>query len=68
MGCIEAVKAAPDGYTFFSECHGTSSIQYAWVEKLPYNVEDRTYMARAILTPMGMVDLLHLNGSIGLWD
>ncbi len=54
IGTLEAVKAAPDGYTILVECGGTSSIQYAWAEKLPYNIEERVYMARAILSPMGL--------------
>jgi len=54
IGTLEAVKAAPDGYTILVDCGGTSSIQYAWAENLPYNVEERTYMARAILSPMGL--------------
>jgi tripartite-type tricarboxylate transporter receptor subunit TctC len=55
IGCLEAVKAAPDGYTVMAECPGTSSIQYAWVDQLPYKVEDRTYVVRAISTLEGMV-------------
>jgi tripartite-type tricarboxylate transporter receptor subunit TctC len=45
-GTLEAVKAPPDGYTLLMDCNGTSSIQDAWVEKLPYKVEERTYIAR----------------------
>jgi tripartite-type tricarboxylate transporter receptor subunit TctC len=51
IGALEVLKAAPDGYTVMSDCPGTSSIQYAWSEKLPYKIEERTYMVRAILTP-----------------
>ena len=51
IGCLEVVKSAPDGYTVMSDCPGTSSIQHAWAEKLPYKIEERTYLARAILTP-----------------
>jgi tripartite-type tricarboxylate transporter receptor subunit TctC len=54
IGTLEVVKAAPDGYTILADCGGTSSIQYAWAEKLPYNIEERTYMARAIFSPMGL--------------
>jgi tripartite-type tricarboxylate transporter receptor subunit TctC len=54
IGTLEAVKAAPDGYTILADCGGTSSIQYAWAEKLPYNVEERVYLARAIFSPMGL--------------
>jgi len=45
-GTLEAVKAPPDGYTLLMDCNGTSSIQEAWGEKLPYKVEERTYIAR----------------------
>ena len=45
-GTLEAVKAPPDGHTLLMDCNGTSSIQEAWVEKLPYKVEERTYIAR----------------------
>ena len=54
IGTLEAVKAAPDGYTILADCGGTSSIQYAWAENLPYNIEERVYMARAIFSPMGL--------------
>ena len=47
IGTLEAVKSPPDGYTLFIDCGGTSSIQYAWSENLPYKVEERTYIARA---------------------
>ena len=50
IGTLEAVKAPPDGYTLLMDCNGTSSIQYAWVENLPYKPEERTYIARAIST------------------
>ena len=45
-GTLEAVKAPPDGHTLLMDCNGTSSIQEAWVEKLPYKVDERTYIAR----------------------
>jgi tripartite-type tricarboxylate transporter receptor subunit TctC len=55
IGTLEAVKAPPDGYTLLLECNGGSSIQYAWAENLPYKVEERAYIARAVFTPMGMI-------------
>jgi len=55
IGTLEAVKAPPDGYTLLLECNGGSSIQYAWAENLPYKVEERTYIARAVFTPMGLI-------------
>ena len=55
IGTLEAVKAPPDGYTLLMDCNGGSSIQYAWAENLPYKVEERAYIARAVFTPMGMI-------------
>jgi tripartite-type tricarboxylate transporter receptor subunit TctC len=50
IGTLDAVKAPPDGYTLLMDCNGTSSIQFAWSENLPYKPEERTYIARAIST------------------
>ena len=55
VGTLEAVKAPPDGYTLLMDCNGGSSIQYAWAENLPYKVEERSYIARAVYTPMGLI-------------
>jgi tripartite-type tricarboxylate transporter receptor subunit TctC len=55
IGTLEAVKAPPDGYTLFIDCGGTSSIQYAWSENLPYKVEERTYIARATSSPRCLI-------------
>jgi tripartite-type tricarboxylate transporter receptor subunit TctC len=55
IGTLEAVKAPSDGYTLFIDCGGTSSIQYAWSENLPYKVEERTYIARATSTPRCLI-------------
>jgi tripartite-type tricarboxylate transporter receptor subunit TctC len=54
IGTLDAVKSAPDGYTLLADCGGTSSIQYAWAENLPYKVEERTYIARAAYTPQAL--------------
>ena len=54
-GTLEAVKAAPDGYTLLWDCGGTSSMQYALAKDLPYEVFDRTFIARATTTPEGMM-------------
>lgn len=54
-GTLEAVKATPDGYTLFVDCGGSSSIQYAWSQNLPYKVEERTYIARAIYTTQSLI-------------
>ncbi len=50
IGTLEAVKAPPDGYTLLMDCNGSSSIQFAWLDNLPYKPEERTYIARAIYT------------------
>ena len=52
---LEAVKAAPDGLTILSDCPGTSSIQLAWMKDLPYKVEERMYIARAVVLPAAFV-------------
>ncbi len=54
-GTLEAVKSAPDGHTVLSECPGTSSIQLAWMKDLPYQVEERMYMALAVVFPTVIV-------------
>jgi tripartite-type tricarboxylate transporter receptor subunit TctC len=55
IGTLEAVKSPPDGYTLLSDCGGTSSIQEAWSSNLPYKVEERTYIARAICAPLVLI-------------
>lgn len=50
IGTLEAVKSPPDGYTLLMDCNGSSSLQFAWSENLPYKPEERTYIARAIFT------------------
>jgi len=55
IGTLEAMKSPPDGYTLLADCGGTSSIQYAWAEKLPYKVEERTYIVRAAYTPEALL-------------
>jgi tripartite-type tricarboxylate transporter receptor subunit TctC len=54
-GTLEALKAAPDGYTIFMESPATSSIQMAWMDDLPYKVEERTFIARAAIAPNAVV-------------
>ncbi len=54
-GTLDAVKSPPDGYTLLMDCNGGSSIQHAWQKDLPYKVADRTFIARAVYTPMGFV-------------
>ena len=54
-GTLDAVKAAPDGYTLMWDCGGTSSMQYALAPELPYKVFERTFIARATTTPEGLM-------------
>jgi tripartite-type tricarboxylate transporter receptor subunit TctC len=37
------------------DCGGTSSIQAAWSENLPYKVEERSYIARVIAAPLVLI-------------
>jgi tripartite-type tricarboxylate transporter receptor subunit TctC len=55
IGTLEAVKSPPDGYTLLMDCGGTSSIQAAWSENLPYKVEERSYIARVIAAPLVLI-------------
>ena len=55
IGTLEAVKSPPDGYSLLMDCGGTSSIQEAWSENLPYKVEERAYIARAISAPLVLI-------------
>jgi tripartite-type tricarboxylate transporter receptor subunit TctC len=55
IGTLDAVKSPPDGYTLFIDCGGTSSIQYALSENLPYKVEERTYVALATSSPRCLI-------------
>jgi tripartite-type tricarboxylate transporter receptor subunit TctC len=50
-GTLEAVTAPPDGHTILADCPGWSSIHIAWVKDLPYKVEERTFLARAVAFP-----------------
>ena len=54
-GTLEAVSAAPDGYTLLWDCGGTSSMQYALAPELPYKVFERAFIARATTTPEGLM-------------
>jgi tripartite-type tricarboxylate transporter receptor subunit TctC len=55
IGTLEAVKSPPDGYTLLADIGGTSSIQSAWFQDLPYKLEERTYIARAISAPQTLI-------------
>jgi tripartite-type tricarboxylate transporter receptor subunit TctC len=50
-GTFEAVSSPPDGYTMLGECPSTCSIMEAWIRPLPFKVEERTYLARAVVLP-----------------
>lgn len=53
-GVIEALGAAPDGYTLLIDSGATSSLQSIAVKDLPYRFEDRAYVARALTLPMNL--------------
>jgi tripartite-type tricarboxylate transporter receptor subunit TctC len=55
IGTLEVVKSPPDGYTLLAEIGGTSSIQSAWFQDLPYRLEERTYIARTISAPQTLI-------------
>jgi tripartite-type tricarboxylate transporter receptor subunit TctC len=55
IGTLEVVKSLPDGYTLLAEIGGTSSIQSAWFQDLPYKLEERTYIARTICSPQTLI-------------
>ncbi len=50
-GTLEALQSEPDGYTVFAETSGTSSVLDAWIKKVPFGINDRTYIANATEFP-----------------
>lgn len=56
VGTLEAMQAKPDGYTLMSDVPGASSSLLAFEgEKLPFKVENRTFIARIVSLPMTIV-------------
>ncbi len=56
IGSYEFVRSAPDGYTILAEAPGSSSMQIAMAKQmeLPYKVDERTFLARAVIVPYGI--------------
>jgi tripartite-type tricarboxylate transporter receptor subunit TctC len=54
-GTLDAVTAAPDGYTLLADCPGTSSVAQAWMKNLPYKMEERTFIGLAVVFPSSLV-------------
>lgn len=54
-GTLEAVKSAPDGKTVLVECPATTSVYIAWLNDLPFKVEERTFLARAVVLDFSIV-------------
>ncbi len=51
VATLEVMKARRDGYTLLVDCPGSSSLQKALGKELPYNIEERTYLACTIMQP-----------------
>ncbi len=49
---LEVYQAKPDGYTLYIDSSGSSSLQVATVKNLPFKLEDRTFLAKAVFIPM----------------
>ncbi len=47
-GMLQALRAAPDGYTMFYDNNTTSSMMFATRPDLPLKLEDRTFIARTM--------------------
>lgn len=44
-GTLQAINAAPDGYTLFVDSQATSALLQAAVKNLPFNITNRTYIS-----------------------
>jgi tripartite-type tricarboxylate transporter receptor subunit TctC len=51
-GSLALMQAAADGYTLMADSPGSSSLQAAMPEKLPFKVEDRTFVVQMAKSPM----------------
>lgn len=49
---LEMYQSKPDGYTLYIESSGSSSLQVATIKTLPFKLEDRTFLAKAVFVPM----------------
>jgi tripartite-type tricarboxylate transporter receptor subunit TctC len=45
-GTVEALSAAPNGYTLLADADGSNAVPAAWGKGVPFNIEDRTYIAK----------------------
>ena len=45
-GTVEALSAAPNGYTLLADADGSNAIPDAWGKDVPFNIEERTYIAK----------------------
>ncbi len=50
-GTLEALQAAPDGYTVLVDSGASSSVLAAWGKDVPFDVQDRSYLAFATIAP-----------------
>ncbi len=51
IGTLEVMKARKDGYTLLIDCPGSASLQKALGSELPYKIEERTFIVRAMACP-----------------
>ena len=45
-GTVEALSAAPNGYTLLADADGSNAIPDAWGKDVPFKIEERTYIAK----------------------
>ncbi|MDA8124094.1 MAG: tripartite tricarboxylate transporter substrate binding protein [Deltaproteobacteria bacterium] len=45
-GTVEALDAAPNGYTLLADADGSNAVPAAWGKGVPFKIEDRTYIAK----------------------
>lgn len=58
-GTLEALKAAPDGYTVLVDSGASSSVLVAWGKDVPFDVQGRSYLALATIAP----NAFYVNGN-----
>lgn len=54
-GTLEVIQSGPDGYTLLGDSSSTNSLQQATVRNLPYDIKDRTFIARSFVVPYVLV-------------
>jgi tripartite-type tricarboxylate transporter receptor subunit TctC len=50
-GTVEALGGAPDGYTLLADADGSNAIPAAWDNEVPFDVAERTFIARIAQFP-----------------